>query len=246
MKRPLLVGGALAGAALLCLAGGLAWMMLRPERRYVFIDGGAGAGYGSDLFERTRLFSAYPWEVFLIEANPAEARKIARAPHRTVIRKAMWVLDGMIGFNVSASSHESSLFRSDAPQPGEHPPMLVSCFDFSQWLRRSFKPEDFVILSLDIQGAEIGILDRMLKDDTIALVDRLYVEFHSKVAGVHPRTNRYLAQRLAPRLAGRLFPFSVDKALEQREHYQQTRLFEELDPQGPASPWASWRRELGR
>ena len=35
------------------------------------------------------------------------------------------------------------------------------------------------MLKLDIEGAEYQVLDKMIRDGSIAYVDRLYVEFHN-------------------------------------------------------------------
>ena len=56
--------------------------------------------------------------------------------------------------------------------------MTVETFDFSHWVESSFSESDYVILSLDIEGAEYQVIEKMLQDETMKYVDRLYVEFH--------------------------------------------------------------------
>jgi len=51
--------------------------------------------------------------------------------------------------------------------------------DFGQWLKKNFSKDDFVFVKFDIEGAEYDVLDKMLKDGTIEMIDRLYVEFHN-------------------------------------------------------------------
>jgi hypothetical protein len=54
--------------------------------------------------------------------------------------------------------------------------VTVESIDFSQWLKRTVAPDDYVILSMDIEGAEYDVLDKMLQDGAFKHVDRLYVE----------------------------------------------------------------------
>jgi hypothetical protein len=44
-------------------------------------------------------------------------------------------------------------------------------------MKTNFTPNDYVVLKLDIEGAEYPVLESML-DSSLALVDELTVEFH--------------------------------------------------------------------
>ncbi|XP_070580590.1 uncharacterized protein [Ptychodera flava] len=55
----------------------------------------------------------------------------------------------------------------------------VPAVDLSSWLREHVTQEDYLILKLDVEGAEYGILRKMLTEGTIQLVDKLYGEYHS-------------------------------------------------------------------
>ncbi|XP_070580600.1 uncharacterized protein [Ptychodera flava] len=54
----------------------------------------------------------------------------------------------------------------------------VPSIDLSSWLRETFNHRDYVILKLDVEGAEYSILRKMMLDGTIHLVDKLYGEYH--------------------------------------------------------------------
>jgi hypothetical protein len=75
---------------------------------------------------------------------------------------------------MSETSGGNSLFAREQEQTT----ISVESFDFSQWLSGSFTEKDYVILSLDIEGAEFAVLEKMLQEETARLIDRLYVEFH--------------------------------------------------------------------
>jgi FkbM family methyltransferase len=54
----------------------------------------------------------------------------------------------------------------------------VQCIDFSQFFKSKVNSGDIVILKLDCEGAEYQILNKMIQDDTLKMVNELYVEFH--------------------------------------------------------------------
>lgn len=55
------------------------------------------------------------------------------------------------------------------------------CIDFIRWFKKTCveKPADYVVLKMDIEGAEFDILPLMISSGLIAYVSELYVEFHN-------------------------------------------------------------------
>ena len=56
--------------------------------------------------------------------------------------------------------------------------LKVPAIDFSQWLLKEFHRDDFLYVKFSIEGAEIPILEKMVLDDSLALVDYLEVEWY--------------------------------------------------------------------
>ncbi|XP_077989919.1 uncharacterized protein LOC144444380 [Glandiceps talaboti] len=54
----------------------------------------------------------------------------------------------------------------------------IGTVDLSQWIRDNTRKQDYVILKLDVEGAEYEILMKMLADDTFDWIDKFYGEFH--------------------------------------------------------------------
>ena len=50
--------------------------------------------------------------------------------------------------------------------------------DFSRWLSANFSIRDYIIVKMDIEGAEYEVLEKMIRDGTLQMVNELYVEFH--------------------------------------------------------------------
>jgi FkbM family methyltransferase len=147
------------------------------QPRHVFVDAGAHMGESYQAFRKSGLYSRHNWEIFAIEANPGLAAKLPHAPLLTVLSKAAWVEDGTLEFHMESETSGANSIAAFKPAE-ELTTIQVESFDFSQWVRSSFTEEDYVILSMDIEGAEFDILQKMLDDDTAKLIDRLYVEFH--------------------------------------------------------------------
>ncbi len=144
------------------------------KQRCVFIDGGAHLGESYTTFAKTKLYHDYTWDIYAIEVNPQLIERLPRVPRLTVLNKAMWDSEGTLEFHIQPQTTGGSVVRN---WEGSET-MKVPAFDFSQWVKSNFAVEDYVILSIDIEGAEFKVLDKMVKDDTIKYLDRLYVEFH--------------------------------------------------------------------
>lgn len=54
----------------------------------------------------------------------------------------------------------------------------VDCIDFSDWIKQ-FK-NDYVIVKMDIEGAEYEVLEKMIQDGTDEIMDTLLVEWHGR------------------------------------------------------------------
>lgn len=55
----------------------------------------------------------------------------------------------------------------------------VKCFDFSSFIKENFNKEDYIIVKLDIEGAEYEVLDKLFIDGTIDYINHIYVEWHN-------------------------------------------------------------------
>jgi FkbM family methyltransferase len=178
-------------------------------QRYVFVDGGAHFGESYKAFQKCNLYSQYPWEIFAIEANPHLVGRLPKAPRLTVIGKAMWVTNGTLQFHLQDdTSGSNSLFERTPGETrtGVTRPVDVPSFDFSQWVKTTFSKADYVILSMDIEGAEYEVLDKMFADGSVDYLDRLYVEFHEDVLTNVPPA---VAKRRGPMLLRRAKQFGL-------------------------------------
>lgn len=171
----------------------------------IFIDLGA---YDGDTVEQFFNWSkliehhADSFKIYAFEPNPNVNRGVEKLAERkvnvTFSNKAAWINDGEIEFAVDSSNTPLGSTVEDSKHNiwdnNEH--ITVECFDFSEWIKQ-FK-DDYVIVKMDIEGAEFPILEKMLQDKTVKYMDKLLCEFHpNKVARYTSDDKADLIKRLS-------------------------------------------------
>ena len=147
--------------------------------RKVFIN--IGAGQGSDIDGFLSLSPDHKnWEMFVFECNPALIPIIKfRHPNATVIPYAASTEDGEAKLYFGNQYINSSLMSSKV-NVSEHTYLTVNTIDISKWLLDNFSNEDYIVVTLDIEGAEYEVLEKMIAERSLEIIDELYVEFHGK------------------------------------------------------------------
>lgn len=143
------------------------------NRRRVFIDCGGNNGCSVRKF----LKDHSGFEIFSFEPDPCYVDCYDDLPSQ-LIPKAVWVEDGTVDLFLDKKYHVGSSVFSAKSNVDSIDPINVPCVDLSRWIMERFSPEDYVVLKLDIEGAEYQVLDRMLCDGAIDLVDELFIQFH--------------------------------------------------------------------
>jgi len=157
----------------------------RRASRKVFIDCGAN----TCTVLRSFIAKLPDFEFFAFEPQPElrdAGEEIARDhPTVTFISKAVWIRDEDLEFFLATKwgpNHRgaSTLLHghADFAKIDYSTPLRVTAIDFSRWLGENFTADDYLIVKMDIEGAEYDVLEKMLADGTLSLVDELKVEFH--------------------------------------------------------------------
>lgn len=164
--------------------------------RKILLD--CGCHYGKGLRKQIEINHITPaWKIFCWEANPYTYEhflKIDRFKHLdiTAYHSAVSNENGTIKFNVQSSGGRnggssksgtgSSVMTLDEwkCKGGEFVEEIeVPRIDLSEWMFDNLKKDDFVILKMDIEGAEYDVLERIIENDVIKLIDKVYIEWHS-------------------------------------------------------------------
>lgn len=164
---------------------------LRISQRRIFVDCGAN----TCTILRSFVKELPDFEFFAFEAQPelkAEGEKVATELANTKIRfadKAVWTRNEQVDFylatqwgpNYKGGSTLMSGNTMNNSAISYETPVRVDAFDFSEWLAENFCQEDYVIVKMDIEGAEYDVLEKVIQDGNLPIIDELIIEFHYRM-----------------------------------------------------------------
>lgn len=148
--------------------------------RKVFIDCGGHCGCSIRKFRELHNDSG-EYEIYSFECNE-DLFKYFEGLDVTLIPKAVWIENctKKLYLGLDKQKQGSSLMEDKKTYIDTNVYREVLCIDFPQWLKDNFTEEDYIVLKLDIEGAEYAILNKMIENNTIKIIKELFVEFHSK------------------------------------------------------------------
>lgn len=162
--------------------------------RRVFLDCGAHCGCSRKKWE-----SLHPgYEIISFEADPelCESRP-------ELINKAVSTENGVATFYKFGTIGASSLLevRSDLlkkNKPKYYPPQIieVETIDLNEFILNNFNSSDYLVLKLDVEGAEYNILPHLVAGGAIQLIKEFYVEWHDVRVGISPTKSKELTDTL--------------------------------------------------
>ena len=138
------------------------------------------------------------WNVFTFEANPVTHKIFMDdyhelTPYVTSYNMAVTNFNGSITINIESPPNEgdtgmgSSIIGLDKWDPWDgtlrqnfKTSAEVPCIDLSEFIRTNFKPDDNIVIKMDIEGAEYDTLEKMIVDKTIDYINYISVEWHSR------------------------------------------------------------------
>lgn len=151
----------------------------------VYIDCGA---YTGDTVDCEKLFGFKADKKIAFEANQKLIKQVEAAGYDKVYNKAVWVNDDRITFWQDQSKEPLGSTVKKSKTTGVLTPVFVDAVDFSEWLKDYLMDE--VLIKLDIEGAEFDILEKMIKDKTILIANKIYVEFHPNKVPEYTTTDK--------------------------------------------------------
>jgi FkbM family methyltransferase len=149
----------------------------------VFIDCGAHEGESIRTFRK--LFEdAAEYEMHSFEANPdlfTHFDKLAELTNFTFHPKAVWKYDGVVNFYIDtlAGNSKSGSSINSKKKNLRSEPISAPCIDLANWITSNYSITDYIILKLDIEGAEYDLVEHLIGKNAFAYIDVLYIEFHS-------------------------------------------------------------------
>ena len=174
-----------------------------PGRRHVFVDCGGYDGCSIRRFikdfDREDRF-----EMITFEPNDLYATCYSDLPKHRLIQAAVHDRDRFQNFFLDQEDGDGSTLFGNKLTRGNGGfgtldtanPVKVRTIDLARWLRENTSAFDYIILKLDVEGAEYDILEKMIRDRIIGRINHLFVEWHWSKVGVPHDRHRTLVRAL--------------------------------------------------
>ncbi|KAJ3318607.1 Rab-like protein 2A [Blyttiomyces sp. JEL0837] len=193
------------------------WPFARNSRqRLVFVDFGANRGDSYRVFMRepnTKYNYTYAtprgrrhheFEAHLFEANPFFNMDLVRTKSEFMRRRnptfgsvhvypstIVFTQDKLVPFHLDNVNEEHDWWASsvlDTHGQVDKNGIELVAIDAARFLLLNFVPEDFVVLKMDIEGAEYDVVPHLCETGAHHLIDALYIELHSYLIPVERRS----------------------------------------------------------
>ena len=99
-------------------------------------------------------------------------------PTVNIQNSAVWINNEVKKFHLSEEYTDGSSLLDSLNNLREEHSINIPCFDLSTWISETFDENDYLILKLDIEGAEYEVLNKMIKDNTIGMINEFWGEWH--------------------------------------------------------------------
>lgn len=157
----------------------------RAGIRKIFIDAGAHAGESVSAFldEHPALAGS---TVYLFEPNPqyeAVLHEMESHPNYQIIYRseAVWTKNEELSFYIANDQwgdYGSTLLAEKKEKLELDRPLKVKAIDFAEFLKSTVAADDYVVVKMDIEGAEYRVIEHLIRTGTINLLNELWVEWH--------------------------------------------------------------------
>lgn len=160
----------------------------RRRRRFIYVDVGA-RDYDSSI--GSWFMKQYPkqnktFEIYAVEADAAFHGEYMqrRRGSVTLLPYAAWVRNETVAFGSKPIVVKGKVWRRrpfgriEAAAEGMPEAARVAAFDFVEWLKTTARPEDFVVVKMDVEGAEIELMTALIERGAVCLIDELFMECH--------------------------------------------------------------------
>lgn len=163
-----------------------------------FIDAGAHDGCSARKF-RKEYDPNFEYYIYSFEANPDLFEYFTLLKKHELIHKAVWIKDGTITLYKSQAIFKdgSTLIKNKVTGDlDKSNPVSIECVDFSSWIKNNFLSDDYIILKMDIEGAEYKVLKKMISDGSMNYINELWVEWHRKKINLDWKTHNNLIKNI--------------------------------------------------
>lgn len=167
-------------------------LSLKSANKILFLDLGSNMGQGYSWFKQYYKYPNTKFELF--EPNPYccdELKKFPEVESGKVTLKnygvgissgtySLYGLDSSEGGKLAQGGSIVKEHNSDLYEVIEDNAIQIKIINFSKYLKNKADNYEKIIVKMDIEGAEVDLLEYLIKEGTIDYINILYVEFHSQ------------------------------------------------------------------
>jgi FkbM family methyltransferase len=157
----------------------------------IFLDCGAHDGCSIKMFaDSTPDHSEY--EVYSFECNEDRFKKLSiKGLEFDLLRfhpiqKAIWINSGKKEFDGWSLKNTTNIDDKKG----------VDALDLSQFILDNFSKNDYIVLKMDIEGAEYKVIDKMDNDGSLSYISKIYGELHGPKRGYSIEDNNKLLNQI--------------------------------------------------
>jgi FkbM family methyltransferase len=157
----------------------------------IFLDCGAHDGCSVQMF-----VNCYPdyndYEIYSFECDGGRYKQLSNKglelglSNFYPIKKAIWISNGKKIFDGWQLKDTNNIDDNDG----------VDSLDLSQFILDNFSKDDYIILKMDIEGAEYKVVDKMDKDGSLSYISKFYGELHGPKKGYSIHDNNKLLNQV--------------------------------------------------
>lgn len=148
-------------------------------QKKVFVD--CGSNIGESINKFLKYFDhKNNYFIYAFEPNKKLTNKY-KFKNIEILNKIVWVKNGVLNFSIGKkiNSTNSRLlqFKKNKKKFYDEEVCLPS-IDFSQWITKNLKIQDYNILKMDIEYSEYEVLSKIIQDKNHIYFKEIYIEFH--------------------------------------------------------------------
>jgi FkbM family methyltransferase len=159
--------------------------------RKIFLDCGAHDGCSVQMFVDSHPdFNEY--EIYSFECDEGRFKQLSikglelSLSKFYPIKKAVWVSDGRKIFDGWQLKDTTNVDDKSG----------VESIDISKFILDNFSKEDYIVLKMDIEGAEYKVVDKMYNDGSLNYISKFYGELHGPKKGYSIEDNNRLLNQV--------------------------------------------------
>ncbi len=151
--------------------------------RNIFLDCGAWNGVSVDFF-RENYPGGKDFEIYSFEPLPENFNKL-KLKDTIPYQVAVWTSVGTKRFYTGLT--ESGTLYKEKTTGGVNPNVYieVSTIDIADFIETEFDKDDYIIMKMNVEGAEYEIIPYMKERGILDWVDKWYVQWHWAKIGMH-------------------------------------------------------------